>query len=632
MRVAGIITRAYDEIRLHTLFVLIGGLALMIPIAFTPSLALYFDVTPKAALVLGGAGCALLVWMGSPRLLHRSNLCLKMLAWLFCASAISLIISTILSPHPEQSLFGTTSRRYGTVTQLSIYLVAWFAAMYFTAEPDRVSRLLRVFVLTGIPVATYGIAQYFRYDPFLDPKLYTSTYLRSLIRPPSTLGHATYSAAYLCNVLFAGFGLVLIDKTRFWRNLGIWVGILSMAAIILSGTRSALLAVFLVGTYPLLQRRTRVHWPRITISGVVLIALTIWFYLSQPGEQLRSRVEQWFGDASGGTRLWLWRDGLNMAAKRYMWGYGPETFETEFGRFQSGDFAKAFPNFYNESTHNILLDVLVSQGTVGLLLLLLLIGVAGYAFLEGVKRDQHLAAVLFAMLAANLITQEFMVFTITTGFYFFLNISLLVAISARGEAAPAAASPWFVTRIVLSVAAACLWIVAIRMVLSDYGLARVKTQLEHNQVRAAISDYKAASRWKLPGASSDLLYSRALVHASGTAASEEQQFVWIEALAAAKRSVRDAEDRHNAYYNLALLSALTSNAGDAEANLRLAIDWAPNWFKPHWVLARILTLRGDPEAAAAEAAKALALNGGKDPEVKDSLRDLIHSQDTPPVP
>ena len=631
MRIAGILRRAYDEIRLHPLFVLIGGLALTIPVAFTPSLSLYFDVTPKAVLVLGGAGCALLVWVGSPRLLHRSNLCSKMLAWLLCASAISLIVSTILSHHPEQSLFGTTWRRYGTVTQLSLYLIAWLSAMYFTAEPDRVSRLLRVFVLTGIPVAVYGIVQYFRYDPFLDPNLYTSTYLRSLIRPPSTLGHATYSAAYLCNVVFAGFGLALIDK-RFWKNLGSCAGILSVAAIILSGTRSALLAVFLVGAYPLFQRRTRVHWQRMTISAVVLILLTVWFFFSRPGEQLRSRVEQWAGDASGGTRLWLWRDGLNMAAKRYIWGYGPETFETEFGRFQSAEFAKAFPNFYNESAHNIFLDALVSQGTVGLLLLLMLAGVAGYAFLEGAKHDQRLAAVLFAMFAANMITQQFMVFTIATGCYFFLNISLLVAISAHREKALAAASPSFVTRITVSIAAACLWIVAIRMVLGDYGLARVKTELEHNQVRAAISDYKAARRWKLPGASSDLWYSRALVHASGTAAPADQQLAWTEALAAARRSVGDAEDRHNAYYNLAILSALSSNGEDAEANLRLAIDWAPNWFKPHWVLARILTLRGDREAAAAEAAKGLALNGGKDPEVKESLRDLANSPAGLPIP
>ena len=120
-----------------------------------------------------------------------------------------------------------------------------------------------------------------------------------------------------------------------------------------------------------------------------------------------------------------------------------------------------------------------------------------------------------------------------------------------------------------------------------------------------------------------------MAEASGVTALAERSLAWEEALAAARRAIETAEDRHNAYYNLAVLSALNENSVEAEVNLRLAIDWAPHWFKPHWMLARILKLQGDQVAAAAEAAQAQALNGGKDTEVSESLQDVIHPQDAP---
>ena len=49
-------------------------------------------------------------------------------------------------------------------------------------------------------------------------------------------------------------------------------------------------------------------------------------------------------------------------------GYGPETFAVEFPRHQSIELARAYPDFYHESAHNIFLDAFVSKGLVGLLM------------------------------------------------------------------------------------------------------------------------------------------------------------------------------------------------------------------------------------------------------------------------
>jgi Flp pilus assembly protein TadD len=59
-----------------------------------------------------------------------------------------------------------------------------------------------------------------------------------------------------------------------------------------------------------------------------------------------------------------------------------------------------------------------------------------------------------------------------------------------------------------------------------------------------------------------------------------------------------------------------------EASLREAIRWAPNWFKPHWTLARALRRAGRLEEAGKEAALAAELSGGKNVEVAQTLEDI----------
>jgi tetratricopeptide (TPR) repeat protein len=87
------------------------------------------------------------------------------------------------------------------------------------------------------------------------------------------------------------------------------------------------------------------------------------------------------------------------------------------------------------------------------------------------------------------------------------------------------------------------------------------------------------------------------------------------ALQAGARAAERSEQRHNAWYNLATLLASQGEADAVERCLRNAIAWAPNWFKPHWTLARLLHLRGRRDEALREAAAAVELNGGKHAEV-----------------
>ena len=60
-----------------------------------------------------------------------------------------------------------------------------------------------------------------------------------------------------------------------------------------------------------------------------------------------------------------------------------------------------------------------------------------------------------------------------------------------------------------------------------------------------------------------------------------------------------------------------------EQSLRAAISCAPNWFKPHWLLAQVLRMTGRLQEARTEAVLAADLDGGKDREVARTAKEII---------
>jgi Tfp pilus assembly protein PilF len=95
-----------------------------------------------------------------------------------------------------------------------------------------------------------------------------------------------------------------------------------------------------------------------------------------------------------------------------------------------------------------------------------------------------------------------------------------------------------------------------------------------------------------------------------------------EAMAAAIRSTRNAEEPQNAWLNLAFFYGRQNDFPHTESALRAAIRAAPNWYKPHWLLAQVLRAGGRLPEASGEAALAADLDGGKDAEVARTLAEI----------
>jgi len=170
---------------------------------------------------------------------------------------------------------------------------------------------------------------------------------------------------------------------------------------------------------------------------------------------------------------------------------------------------------------------------------------------------------------------------------------------------------------------------SISLVYADANLARVDRLIRAGHPIDAATVYDCMARWSPPGMRTDLWYSQAMLGAAGRAKiPPEAVIAWHAGLAAAVRAAQSAEERQNAWYDLALYYARQNDIPHAEQSLRSAINCAPNWFKPHWLLAEVLRAGGRMEEARAEATRAADLDNGRNSEVTRTLaeiRDFTHT-------
>jgi putative inorganic carbon (HCO3(-)) transporter len=596
------------------------------PLLILPHYFFFYDISPKIVVALTGAAIALLLFLREQSLAGFWRLWANPLGRGFCllllAQILSLLVSTLFSARAALSWNGGNWRRLGFVSQFAVIVLALMIAAAYSRS--RLNIVLRATAATGLAVAFYGILQYFGVDPLLSSNSYhVGEGVTAIVRPPSTLGHADYFAGYLLYVVFWGAALVVTEAQSAWKAIGVAVCVVGSVAIVLSGTRGAMLGLA-AGTISLwIWTRPRVTMRRAifaTALGVVCLA----FYLSPPGLKLRARSQWALEDLRGGARLWLWRDSLRMASERSLIGFGPETFALEFPRYQSVELSRAYPDFYHESPHNIFLDAFVAQGIPGLAILL---GFAAFAFTaarRAAAQRQRAAPFLAAALASGLISGLFVCFTLPGDLYFFATIALLVG-SALPDTPPAhTRGSATVPALALSLTAVAIFLYfTIQVTATDIALARAKRDLDAGLIEDAVNAYRLSQRWHPGGSSDDLDFSRALAAASRSVSNPNRVLTASQqAFGAALRATATSEEQQNAWYNLAGFYATRDDFADVETCLRRSVAASPNWFKPHWALAQMLLLSGRREEAVAEAARAGELDGGKDAEIAKFLQSL----------
>jgi len=245
------------------------------------------------------------------------------------------------------------------------------------------------------------------------------------------------------------------------------------------------------------------------------------------------------------------------------------------------------------------------------------IGVLGLGFFAAwrVKRyNPRLALCLTAALAGGTVSAQFSSPVVVTQVYPLALVAMLcAAVSSENQSHREPITLW---KVPLALAGAGFLLFAAALTISDYLAGSLKRSLESAAIEDAVLRYRRATSASLPGFVPDLYASRSFAKLGlENGAPLSRALAWQTALEAGRRAVQTSEDRQNAFFSLAQLCARQDDIGGTEDNLRRAIQAAPNWFKPHWILAELLLRTGRILEAREQARLAWILDAGKDPEV-----------------
>jgi O-antigen ligase len=574
------------------------------PLALITGVFISHDVIPKLVMLALAAALLLILYpQWSPAfqtLWGRPEG--KILLLLTAAQLVSLTVSTALSSQSPLSIAGTVWRRFGLLGQTCGLVVAVAVASLAASRPAWLTTLLRGITICGGLASLYGILQYFKIDPFLDPRLYSIDYFGGISRPPATMGHALYFSAYLVPVLFLAAASAFADPGRTWRRIHTAVVILAATAILFSATRSAALAVVAGAIWFAWSalRGTGRFSIKYAVAPVVVVLAVAGFILSPAGANLRHRIDQWQSDL-GGPRLGMWKECPALIAQHPVFGEGPDVFAGEFRRVESAELSRRFPDFYNETPHNALLDAACAQGIPGALILIGLFAVAWRAGWKADFRQSPIRTGLNAALLGLLVSSMFASLTLVTSLYLWMAAGLAVALTPQ-SAAIESAREWRIPRLALAIPALALLIPALLLMRQDALWADLEHAVETKDFAAARSAYSSASTAALGLPGYELWASREWATLGRAIAnSPDAPTTWKLAAEAAARAENNGEERFSAAYQASVLQIALGNLTGAETQAREAIRLAPNWYKAHLLRSQLLGYMGRTQESVQEA-------------------------------
>ena len=409
-----------------------------------------------------------------------------------------------------------------------------------------------------------------------------------------------------------------------WRQIALLATILSGAAILVSGTRSAMIAAG-VGLLFLVFSRGIRPGRRHLITALAIAGALVIFYESPGGIGLRARV-QWSADETiGGARPLLWRDSLRMASAHLLTG------------LRSRDVFVVIPAISvgrSGSSGAAVLSRIAAQYRAGRAHER---GISGSVDSAGVDcggslcdpaREKRIAASRGVERSAGGIGDGFIVqcFNHRSGNHYPDGYCNARGASIKRRRLAEADVPRIAPAAIPD--SSCrvhprsrraLAAFGVFLTVSDFHLAEFSRMKTGAHGELAVAAYNSMRKSELDGPSEDLYCSRRLADSCGTGFLEIARFECSRvATQAAARATVTADNPPNAFYNLAMFAAALNDARGTEKELRQAASLAPNWFQPHWALANLLARAGRHSDAVAEIQRALFLTGGKNQEVAET--------------
>ncbi len=292
--------------------------------------------------------------------------------WATGLLGLIFLAATVGSVSPGASWNGSYEWRQGAITFLACLALFAAAAASFRTTAG-IARLVGLVELTSVPVAAYGILQYFGLSLFPWSRTVEG-------RAFSSLGHPNFLAAYL--VLVIPVAAARLAASSAWRDRGLHLAVIAVdgVCLLLTFSRSGWLGLLVAAAcFGGLRARwrstggpTRHRWRAagLVVAGLALFAVVA--YLDPHGWFSYSALEPIHSflrgkSATAQVRALVWGGTLQAIRSRPWLGYGPETFRLSF--------PQAYPpalSIYGgvvaagDHAHNEWLDWTLNAGVLGL--------------------------------------------------------------------------------------------------------------------------------------------------------------------------------------------------------------------------------------------------------------------------
>lgn len=389
-------------------------------------------------------------------LFHRTPLDLPILLFL-----IALVLSTLFSIDVNTSIFGYYGRFNGGLLSIISYLILYYAFATNIVKTE-IEMLLKTSLLSSLIVILWGLPSHFGFDftcLVFTGKL-TSLCWTEQFRPEarifSTLGQPNWLGAYLAIQFFIGV-YFFIKQSKTWESwlMPIYL-ILNFIAILLTRSRSTLLALIVgltVYSLAIFFRQRKIIEEKVFQKklAVIIVGFLISLVFFKTGINLIDKLISLPFSASHGPtasvvsanpdvtestdiRKIVWQGGLALGKKYPIFGTGVETFAYAyyFVRPVAHNLTSEWDFIYNKA-HNEFINYWATTGAIGLatyLFLILSFLWFGYSKIKNKSwsDDEFLILSLLMGFLTILITNFFGFSTTTVNLLFYLLPGLVILI------------------------------------------------------------------------------------------------------------------------------------------------------------------------------------------------------------
>lgn len=347
---------------------------------------------------------------------------------------LSFGISTLFGVDVYRSVWDTHERMLGFFT--IVHYALYYLILTSLVREWPVWRIFcRWFLFGGMVVMIVGLWQ-----RFIDPNF---LFNGNAGRVVATLGNSIYVSGYGLFLFFLGVLLFFGEKKRgsAWMWLGHAGAFFGAVGILIGGSRGTMVAVlsavvFLFFWYLcVMSRKYGIVRNALMLIGVITIFFfgIAFFYREHPlvrdipafGPLLNTSIIE----GTAHTRMIAWQVAFEAWKKYPVFGWGPNNYYYAFNLYYRPELLRyGIPETWFDNAHNMFLQTLATQGSVGFIAYLSLFAFGVRQLWRGyrVRRiDHHVAGIGIAFLLAHAVHNMFVFENITSYLFFFFFLAFI---------------------------------------------------------------------------------------------------------------------------------------------------------------------------------------------------------------